>query len=171
MMRRIWEVLRLQAEPCSPLVFHATLPPQTSVEEVSAIELNTWLIGEHPQHASAGWLVYFGRFGQRISSGVNYPVLVVSTGDAQLSVIRVNPLPDSSGLPKIKRRPLHGFQFAGRNQIAIGPGELRGMQRHVVIQDVPLTISIQVEIGVIGEIQNGVSVGRGRIIDTERALA
>src|SRR5579859_1040607 len=123
MMGRVREMLSLQAETGPLLVDHAMFSLERAIEKVSGVDLNPGLIGSHAQDASAGGFVNFGGLGQTLSAAIDYPILVVAARDAKWFVIGVDTLSDARGLAEIQRGPCHGLEFAGRNQIGIGPGE------------------------------------------------
>src|SRR5438309_3677805 len=53
---RVWEMLGLQAKCKSPVVDAAFFSGDRSVEEVSGVELHSWLSREHLQNPASGRL-------------------------------------------------------------------------------------------------------------------
>src|SRR5579862_5493854 len=125
MMRRVGEVLSFQTKTGSLLIYGPTFSFECAIEEVSGIDLNTRLIGLHAQDAAAGLFVNFSGLGQIVSASIDHPVLVIAAGNAKWFVIGVNTLSNAPGFAEIQRSLFHRLEFAGGNQIGIGPGEPR----------------------------------------------
>jgi len=71
---------------------------------------------------------------------------------------------------EIERRALHGPQLAGGNQHRIDRREAAGVDGDFVAEDVALTGALQVEVGVVGEVDHGRLIrGRG-VIDLQFVL-
>src|ERR1700734_3938726 len=86
----------------------------------------------------------------------------------ELVVAGVDTLTNRGRFAKIKRSPVHGLQFAGGNQSGVDGSEARGVQSELMVEDVAL--SGEIEVRVIGEIQDGVLIGGGGILDAQIAF-
>lgn len=67
--------------------------------------------------------------------------------------------------PEIERRAGNVSHLSGGNELCIDRREPLGGEHHFVFKDVGTRCTAQVEIGVIGEIDDGRSVGFGAIVD------
>ena len=81
----------------------------------------------------------------------------------ELFIVGVNPFSDSSRFAEIKRSSIHRFQFASWDQPSVHRREARSIQRQLMLENRALALSGKIEIGVIGEIDHGVFIGRGGI--------
>ena len=66
--------------------------------------------------------------------------------------------------------PSTGLQFAGGDQFVVDGGEAVGVDHHFVVQDVAFALPGEVEVGVVGEVDDGGLVGGGGVIDLELVL-
>src|SRR5215831_13573451 len=77
MIGRVRVMLRLQAERITTVVDLTAGAGNAAIKEVASVELDSWLVSEHFQHAPCRWLV--GVCGQLNfpSSAIEDPILVV----------------------------------------------------------------------------------------------
>ena len=85
--------------------------------------------------------------------------MVVTAAEFQLLVGAVDSLSDGVRLAEIERSALDFTQLAGRDQGGVHGGEAIGVEHDSVFQDVTLALSGQVEVGMVGEVQDRVFVG------------
>ena len=159
MVWRVGKVLRLQAKCESWFVDNAALTGNRSIKMVPGVKLNPGLSGEHSQHASRSWLINLCRLCQLAFRMVQYEVVVVSHAQPQLFVIGIDPLAYGMWRSKIEWRALHGFQFSGGNKGRIYRREPRRIDLHHMPQNFTLSLASEIEIGMVGQVQDGIFVG------------
>src|SRR5271163_1049979 len=104
---RIRKMLRLQAEGKSPLVDPAFLAGDRSVEKVSGVKLQSRFGRRHSQDPPGSRLVHLGRLGQLSCRMIENEVVVIAMAEAQLRIVRIDPLSYGMRRSKIKWRPFH----------------------------------------------------------------
>ena len=120
MVDGIREELGLQSQTFTEVQWLATLTCSLTVEEVTAIELQSHLVAPNLHLAAAC------RVGQRgipsVGLGVilvDNPVMVVTLGVSELLIIGGDVLTNAMLLTEIERRILHTKKLAIRNQLVI----------------------------------------------------
>ncbi len=132
MVRRIWKVLRLEAETGPVLVNGATLAFVRTVEKITAIKLQA-RFGRQDFHESSGRrLVNRSDRFQVFSLAVEHPVMIVPLSKLQLFVVGLDPSSDRSRFVEIKRSARNGLQLPGRNQTFVDGRELTGLDHQLV---------------------------------------
>ncbi len=120
MIRRIREVLRLQAQRLATLINFPVFSGDASVQEVSGIELDSRLVGDDLHHAAAGWLINFCRIAPTCPrAAIEHPVVVVTVAllrsDRCHSSMRAPMavgLRKSNGVPSTGANSPVGIEFA-----------------------------------------------------------
>ena len=74
---------------------------------------------------------------------------------------------DGRGLAKIERRIGDALDFASGNERRIDRSVIVAVEVEDVLKDVAITLARQVEVTVIGEIENGGFVGFGGVLELE----
>ena len=109
--------------------------------------------------------------GQQVELAVGlgeHPVVVVALAELELLVVLVDAGADGGGLAEVKRRAVHGRQFAGRDQGAVHRGVSVGGDHDDVAEDV--AFAGEIEIGVLGQVDDGVLVGGGGVFEAQRVV-
>ena len=119
MIRRIREVLRLQAEAVAALVDVAFLSGDGAVEKISRVELDAGLRGRDLQHATARGFVDARGQTEAVAFPVDHKVVIVAVAEDQLLVAVVDARADLRRRGEVERRALDRAKFAGRNKILV----------------------------------------------------
>src|SRR5580693_4136530 len=143
MIGRVRKMLCFQAERSVQLIRLSTFAFDRSVQEISAVKLDSWLVRQNLQHASTAWIIELGGFCRLSSAAIQYPVVIVSTASMKLFIVCADTRSNCSRLAKIERSPFHGFQLSRRNQSGIHGSKARGVQRELMVQNVTLACQIE----------------------------
>src|SRR6266568_3730570 len=104
MIRRIGEMLRLQAQGIALLVDMSRFAGDRAVEKISRVELHAWFgCGDIEGPAAGGILDACGAHETGLAA-VQHEVMVVPGAVPQLLVVRADARPDRSRLAEIERR-------------------------------------------------------------------
>jgi len=87
--------------------------------------------------------------------------MVVAVSQAQLIVVGIDAGAHSRRFAKIKRCRLDRFKFPGGNQVGIDGSESGSVESELVIEDIALSLSREIELRVVGEVHDGRLVGGG----------
>src|ERR1700722_14463618 len=105
MIRRIREVLRLQAHCKTGFVDFASLAGRGGAQKVAGVDLDSRLSGPgFHDTASRGFIKNSCQTRHGFHAGIQYPVVIVAVTKFQLFVILVDARANGGGLPEIKRR-------------------------------------------------------------------
>src|SRR5713101_6242235 len=104
---RVRKVLSFQAECVSCFINPAFFAGAPTTEKIPGVELNPRLGGENPQNPAAVRLIDFGRFRQFVRRMIQHKVVIVAMTEAQLCVVRIDPLSDFMRLAKVEWRAFH----------------------------------------------------------------
>ena len=158
----IGEILGLQADTATLAVGDAALACVVG-DVIAGIELNARAIGEDA-HLAAGDGVREGGAGV----GVNFPVVVVAALEVQRIVVCVDVLTDGLCLPEVHGGTLYLAQFAGGNALGIIRGEVTAGEAQELVHGVELFMACQVEVAVVGQVEDGVLIAGGFIFNVQR---
>ncbi len=90
--------------------------------------------------------------------------MVITLAVAHLLTIGLDILSDALGLREIERRSLHGSDFAGGHESAVHGREVAGVNLEDILFDaVAGRVSGEVEIGVVGHVDDGGRIGSGLV--------
>src|ERR1022692_119581 len=162
-------MLRLKAECKSAVVDAPFFSRDRSVEKVSRVKLHTWFGREHPQNPARSWLIHFGRLGQSTRRMIQYKVVVEALAEAQLEIVRINPLADGVRRSKIKGRAFYRLQFSQRDESRIDRSHARCIDLQHMRQHVTLPLARQIEVGMVSKVEDRIFVGGSRILDSQCA--
>ena len=154
MIRAIWIKLGLKTQPRAQGI---RLPPRTSqssVQVVTAVKLDSWLIGIQFEHSPACGIFQSCRMSQVLFGWRNHPSVVVSFSNNELSMVSLDSCADQCGVPKIKR---------GATNMLKRSGDIRGIrgyngttrQGQKVIQNGWVALPRKVEVCMIGQVYHG----------------
>src|SRR5215468_4547911 len=117
MIRRVREVLRLQAQSITTPINLPFLARKRPIQEVAGIKLHARLIGQHLKDTSARGIVNFRSRRETFRKipnrsenvlAVEHPVVIVTVALFYLLVIVVDSRAHGSGFAKIERRSFNG---------------------------------------------------------------
>jgi hypothetical protein len=69
--------------------------------------------------------------------------------------------------PEVEGSPLHWSEHAGGNEVAVDRRERIGVHHELVSEHVAGSLARQVEVGVLGQVDRGGTVGPGAVLDAE----
>ena len=162
MIDGIREVLRLQAEAGVLLVKRATHARQRTVEMIATIELDAGFGGPDFHHAPGLRLLHTRGQREGLAAAVQHEVVVVALGEAH--VIR-DAVADASRLGEVKAGAFDGRKLAGRDERVVRGGVAIGVNHHQVVEDAARLA--KVEVGVVGQVDDGGLVRRGGVINAQ----
>ena len=167
---RIGKVLRLEAEGGPAAVNLATLPVDCAIEEVPGVELHPGLRGQDLHHAAGFRLRDARRKRQAVSGAVDYKVVIVALSEFQLLVVRIDARTDRCRLAKVERGALDLPEFAGGNQCGVNRSKPVGVDHNLVLENIPVPLTRQVEVRMVREIEHRVFVRRRSVVDPKLVL-
>ena len=96
--------------------------------------------------------------------------MVVPFAEFDLFVVGLDSRADFGRITKIKRSSFDVLQFARRNQARVHRREFVGIHAQHILQNVSTPRPGKIEIRVIGEVDDGLLVGRRGIVDLQFIL-
>src|SRR5437870_2175563 len=166
MIRRVGEVLGLQAEPASQAVDLASLADDRAVEGVPRVELEAGLCRQHLEDPSGYRSDERRRGDQAGALAIEDPVVIVAAREGELLVACADARADRRRLPEVHRRPRDSAQLAGRDETGADGREAARAQGKAVAENV--VSAVEIEVAVVGEVADGGPVRRCLVIDLER---
>ena len=163
MIRRVGIMLGFQAESAIFLIGLATLADDAGIEMNGGIELHAGLGGQHFHLAAGRRIVHFSGETQRSHFSVEDEVVVIAADVLDFANVRA----DGRGLAKIERSVGDTLDFASGNERGIDRSVIVTVELQDVLKDVAVALTRQVEVTMIGEIQNGGLVRFCRVLDLE----
>lgn len=165
MIRRIRIVLRLQAESVTPLVDVAALSSDASIQEVTRVELHSRLCRRHFEYAACRGFVHSRGQCHPSTFAVDHKIVVISVTERELLVVVVDPRPDPGRFGEIERRSLDSSQFTCRDQVLVDGSEAVGIDHNFVIENIAVSLALQIEVTMLADINRCGFIGRRFIID------
>ena len=96
--------------------------------------------------------------------------MIISATQRDLLVLGVDSLADRMRSAEIERSALDAAQLAGRDEAFVDRRELVSVDRHLVAEDIAFTRAREVEIGMVGQVDDRVLVGCGGVVDLELVI-
>ena len=136
------------------------------IQEIAGVELDAGAVGVNG-HAPSGNRV--GKGGAGIAE--DFPVVVIAALQLQRLVVRADVLTDGLGGAEIHGRPRNAAQFTGGDIFGIiGVEETAGDGQKLIHGGIRLFVAGQIEIAVVGEIEDGILVAGGIVHDVQAIL-
>ena len=157
-------MLRLEAEAAAVRVDFTSLSLERAVEEITGIELHSWLGGEHLHDASRLRLLNLSNPGKRSGNQlVGHEVMIVAARELELLVLGIDAGADRSRLTEVQRRTLDRGNLASGNKGLIDRCIVAGVERQDLVEDGAVTLTRKVKVTVMGQIDDRVLVGSGSV--------
>ena len=139
-----------------------------AIEKISGVKLDAGF-GGPDFHDTAGGGLDDARGKKFLVAGghAQDKVVVVTTAEFYLLIVGIDARADGGGFAKVEGRAGDVAQLSSRNQAGIHGSELVGGNHQLVGENVAVTLAGEIEVGVIGEIDDGFFVGGGGIIDVQ----
>ena len=136
-------------------------------EEIAAVELEAGLVGINFQHSSRRRAYDPGVQAEAAGAGVIVydPVVVVAVAVADLLIVGIYELAYGPGLAEIHRTAVYDHRMSKRYQLVIHGRHAAGRDLHDMVKDVAFPAPLQVEEGMMRQIDGGGSVGGGFELD------
>ena len=160
-------MLGLEAEPATALVGDPALADVVAVEEVAAIELDPGLGGEHVHHPAGLRLADRRRECQAVGVAVDDVIVVIARSKSELLVLLFNPGPDGRRLAEIQRRAVKRGDLANGNRGRVNRRVLAGVDRQYMVENRAGTAVLEVEVGMVGQVDDGWLVSAGLVVDPQ----
>ena len=158
--------LGLQTDGCTTIVDYAFLAGDSAVKEVAGVNLNAGLVGEYLQYYACNGGDNLGGYGRDVVAFTEYPVVVIAVAVGQLLIVfHVNACSNGGGCGEVERGLCYRGDFACCHEGAVYRSEGIGIDEEGIISDGGRGISVEIEVGVVGHIQNGLLVGSAFILD------
>ena len=142
----------------------AVLSAGRAVEEVSAIELKSWLVGEHLKKTTALWLIDGSiELHSALLLAVNAEIVVVACPVRELLVFLAYALSDCMRFPEVERRALHRCNL--RNRVFVNRNVCGGVDNHLVVKNCPVALALEVEERMVRDVEICRFVGRRTIVE------
>ena len=98
MVWRVWKMLRLKAESVAEVVDLAPLADDCAVKEVTRVELDSGLRGDHLHNTTTLWFLDLGDHPEMTWKFVRDPIVIIPFAVLQLHVLIIDPGPDGGWL-------------------------------------------------------------------------
>lgn len=138
-----------------------------AVEEVAYVELEAGFVGVDFHGDACGGGDDAGGYEGGVAGGVEDEVVVVAEAVAQLLVVGVDVTAYGFGGAEIEGGAFDGAYLAAGHERAVDGREGVGVDVDFVAENVAGEVAGEVEVGVVGEIEHGGTVGCGRVVDGE----
>ena len=102
---------------------------------------------------------------------VQHKIFVITLCEFELFIIMLDPFADRRWRTKVERRTRDRSQFSGGDKSRIDGSVPIGWNGEDVIQNISLTFPRQVEIAVVGQVEDSVCIRSCEILDFQRVCA
>ena len=158
-------VLGFEAEAKALDVGRSAVAGEGSVEEVSAVELDSGF-GGHDFHIATGLgLVDCGDLSE--PAAAQDPVVVVSAAEDHLLMVGVDAFGDDGWLSEIEGGSFDGHELSGRDELGRDGGDVVAEDLHLVSGVILGFWPFEVEVGVVRQVDVGCLVGGCSVVDFE----
>ena len=158
---RVGEVLRLEAEAGEAVELEVSTAVG-AVEVIGSIELEAWFCCEELECASAARVVGFGGWSEDAFGAVDDEVVVVAVFEL------VDAVADLVREDEIESCVLDALDLSCWDVSVVAEGVFGGVHGDLCWEDVAR--SGEVEVGVVGEVEDGLLVGLGLVVNGELVI-
>lgn len=155
-------MLGLEADAISLAVGASRSAGQRPGQRVAGIELHGRLGRQHCQRAATDGVPQ--ECGPAQATAGDQEGMVVAKGADDLWVSDADPLADAMRGAEVEWSAGNGADFASRDAFGIDREELVGIDREIMAEDVAGALASQVEITVVGKVEDGGAIGLGMIV-------
>ena len=137
-------------------------------QKVTRIELDAGLIGINLHHSAALWLVNAHASRRHgVISLYEADAVIVTACKTERLIGKIEIATDGLGGGEIERRSCHGYLSTGGDQGIVGFKEALGIHPHLVVEYFTRCKTAQIEIRMIGKIENRLFIGGGSVRDAK----
>src|SRR6266508_358617 len=166
-VRRVGEVLCLQAQPGAALVDMTRLAGDGAVEKVARVELDARLGRGHIERAPRRRILDARGVTERPRRSVDHPVVIVAGAVAELRMVRVDAGANRDRLAEVEWRAINRRELARGNERGIEGREAVRIERELVTEDVAAAVAGEVEETVLGQVDDGRVIGCALVLDSQ----
>lgn len=172
MIDRIRKALCLQTESTIARVWNEPLAVRRGVlmNEVTCIQLNAGLGGQCSHGDSGDFAFYDSNLFELSFCAAEDHMMVVTSGQSKLLIIGSDVRADRFLSAEIKRCTLHTEDAPCGKLTLIELRKAVGMEPHRVVKHIGAVLTVEVEVGMIGEVDHGVLVAHGGVLDLKRVV-
>ena len=161
-------MLSLQREAAEFSVWNAALA--FGVYKVSGIQLNGRFCGKCGQRNAGFAALGNGELAEFSARFMKNQIVVVAACVDYWRFLAENISADLLCFAKVERRTLNIQDFAGRDTLAVGLGKALRVDLKGVTQNIISVVTVEVEVRVIGQIDDRVLIGGGSVTDLKRIV-
>ena len=155
MVNAVGEVLRLQTESTAGEIFCAVFT-RSAGGEIGGIQLYTGLIRGSGHHDTR-LIAHCHRRGRTAEDLIG----VIAVAQLYTGLFRIHFVTDGVHGTKIHGSTCHGENFSGREAGLIAHVEGLGVDLHPVSVHIATAVTVEIEVAVVGQIQDGVLIRLG----------
>src|SRR4030042_2993599 len=167
MMDRVRKMLCFKTEPIPFMIYFASLSFHCPIQEITRVELNSRFCSQNFHHPSGRGFRYPCGQLERTVPSVDDKIVVISQACDNLLVFLIYPGTYAHGRGKIQRRSLYASYFAGGNQTFSGHCEPVSVEHEDVVKYRCPFFSCQIEIGMVGQIEDRCLIRCGSVGDLQ----
>ena len=158
----VWTVgkmLALHAHGRTAGISYPPFPFHCAVKEIADIELYARFVGEHLHSYTRGHVCETGGRTAHVTGGTKHHIVVVPTAVGELTVAGIKIPAYRLGRPEIERSALDRAYLSRGHECGVNGCEAVGIKPDYLAEDIPGGIPAQIEIGMVGQVENGGAVG------------
>ena len=164
-------MLALDGHTFIVVIATSALAGRTTLKPVAGVNLDGWLGGQNLKLTAALRRVKLSRSLKLTSLiVVDHEAVVIPLTVVQSREVSLDLLTYLLELPEIHRCTCNRVWLSYRNQGLVSRQIDLGVEFQLVIKDIPVPLAIQIEIGVVGKIDNGCLVGLSRECQLQRVV-
>lgn len=166
-------VLGLETDSVAETIDFTPFARDSAVEEITRIDLNTRFCRQYIEGDTRSRAIECGSVGiVLVRGGIQHPVVVVAVSVTELDVVGVDVLPDGFGRRiEIKGRTRGNVGYLARgHKRTIDGRHTRGIEPKGMRENIVVAVAREVEIGVVGHIDDRGGIGGGGIVHMERVV-
>jgi hypothetical protein len=96
----------------------STLSADSTLQEISSVKLDAWLVGENFHRATSLGVLESGSKANAVA-GFQYPTMIITGSQREGLEIMIHAVSDGRGIPEIQWRSLDWSDFAGGNESSV----------------------------------------------------
>ncbi len=148
-------MLCFKAKTYTLIIYNTTFSFDSSVEEISCVNLYPWFVGKYFNWNTADRRCKFSCYLSNVTSSVQYPIMIITVSVFQLDIIEfINVLTYQFSLCKIHWCAGNGKNFSGSHKCTVYWSKFICVNIKRIFCYWIISISGQIKIGVVSHINN-----------------